>query len=92
MRTMKLAVPAAILAAGFLFCTSATYGKAEYAKKEKKACTFCHGKVGTDKEVMNNKCLARIAPKPFNSFFCLDTYSVTHYLFVNLIPDEQRRH
>ena len=54
MRTMKLVLPAAILAAGFLVCTTATYGKAEYAKKEKKACTFCHGKVGTDKEVMNN--------------------------------------
>jgi cytochrome c553 len=54
MRRMKLVLPAAVLAAGFLFCTTATYGKAEYAKKEKKACTFCHAKAGTDKEVMNN--------------------------------------
>ncbi len=50
MRSLKLAVPAIILMAGFLAFTSATYGKPEYAKKEKKACTFCHVKTG-DKEL-----------------------------------------
>jgi cytochrome c553 len=45
MRALKLVVPAALLAAGFLVCTTASYGTPEFAKKEKKACTFCHGKV-----------------------------------------------
>ncbi len=42
MRNLKIALPAMILAGGMLVCTTATYGKAEYTKKEKKACTFCH--------------------------------------------------
>ena len=52
MRVMKLVLPAAFLLTGFLVCTSATYGKPEYAKKEKKACTFCHAKMVTDKAEM----------------------------------------
>lgn len=44
MRAMKLVLPAAFLMTGFLVCTSATYGKPEYSKKEKKACAFCHAK------------------------------------------------
>jgi len=44
---LKLAIPAGIVAAGFLFCTTASYGKMEYMKKENlKACTTCHVKVG----------------------------------------------
>jgi hypothetical protein len=50
MRTLKLAIPAAVLMLGFLVCTSASYGKPEYAKKESKTCTFCHVKLG-DKEL-----------------------------------------
>jgi hypothetical protein len=50
MRTLKLAIPAAVLTIGFLICTSASYGKPEYAKKEGKTCTFCHVKLG-DKEL-----------------------------------------
>ena len=47
MRAMKVALPAAILMAGFLLCTSATYGKPEYMKKEGvKSCTYCHVKAG----------------------------------------------
>ncbi|MGA3099657.1 MAG: hypothetical protein ABSF25_24645 [Bryobacteraceae bacterium] len=46
MKTLKLALPAAILAAGFLICGTASYGKQEYAKKEKKACTYCHVAAG----------------------------------------------
>jgi len=52
MRTLKLALPAIILSAGFLVCTTASYGTPEYAKKEKKSCTFCHEKMVTDKAVM----------------------------------------
>jgi hypothetical protein len=53
MRALKLVVPTALLVAGFLVCTTASYGTAEYAKKEKKACTFCHTQVKpSDKELM----------------------------------------
>jgi len=42
MKTLKLAIPAAILGAGFLICTTTSYGTPTYAKNEKKACTYCH--------------------------------------------------
>jgi hypothetical protein len=45
MRGLKLVVPAALLGAGFLVCTTASYGTQDYSKKEKKACTYCHAKV-----------------------------------------------
>ncbi len=51
MRTMKLVIPAVLVAAGLFLCTSATYGKPEYAKKEDKKCNFCHGGMG-GKDVM----------------------------------------
>ena len=34
MRALKLIVPAALLTAGFMICTTASYGKPEYMKKE----------------------------------------------------------
>jgi hypothetical protein len=47
MKTLKLAIPAAVLAAGFMVCTSASYGTPAYAKKEGgKACTTCHVAAG----------------------------------------------
>jgi hypothetical protein len=46
MGTLKLAIPAVVIGVGLLGLTSATYGKPEYTKKEKKACTFCHTKQG----------------------------------------------
>ena len=46
MRILKLAIPAVIVMGGFLLCTTATYGKMEYMKKENlKSCTACHVKV-----------------------------------------------
>jgi cytochrome c553 len=45
MRALKLVIPSTLLMAGFLVCTTASYGTPEYAKKEKKTCTFCHGKI-----------------------------------------------
>ena len=42
MSKLKLMIPAMIVAAGFLTLTTASYGKPEYTKKEKKACSFCH--------------------------------------------------
>ena len=47
MRTWKLVIPAAIVMSGFLFCTTASFGKPEYMRKENfKSCTGCHVKVG----------------------------------------------
>jgi hypothetical protein len=42
-KILKTAIPASILAAGFLWaCLTPSYAKPEYAKTEGKACTFCH--------------------------------------------------
>lgn len=54
MRAMKLVVPAVLLFTGFLVCTTASYGKPEYAKKEGKQCTFCHGKVEAKEGMAKN--------------------------------------
>lgn len=42
MSYLKIALPAVILAGGFLLCSTASYGKAEYTKATKKACVYCH--------------------------------------------------
>ncbi len=52
MKTWKLALPAGILMAGFMLCTTASYGTQAYAKKEGKKCTDCHTKVVANKEEM----------------------------------------
>lgn len=52
MRTVKLIVPSAILLGGFVRCTSSMYGTPEYAKKEKKSCTYCHAKMVSEKTEM----------------------------------------
>ena len=44
MRLFKFVLPALILVGGIAISTTSSYGKAEYTKKEKKACTFCHSK------------------------------------------------
>jgi hypothetical protein len=46
MKTLKLVLPATILLAGFMVCATSSYGKPEYAKKEKKACVYCHTAAG----------------------------------------------
>jgi hypothetical protein len=52
MRALKLVLPAGLLMTGFLVCPTATHAKPEYAKAEKKSCTFCHAKMVTDKAEM----------------------------------------
>ena len=42
MSRLKLIIPAAVVLCGFLALTTSSYGKAEYTKQTKKACTFCH--------------------------------------------------
>ena len=52
---LKVIVPAFIVVTGLLVCTSWVYGTAEYARKEKKACTQCHAKVvGAKSEMIKN--------------------------------------
>jgi cytochrome c2 len=46
-------MPAAILLGGFLVCTTASYGTAEYGKKTSQKCVYCHEKVSGDKDTMN---------------------------------------
>ena len=47
MRVLKLAVPAAIILAGLLMSTVASFGTPAYMKATgQKACTTCHVKVG----------------------------------------------
>jgi hypothetical protein len=54
---VKFALPLMIGLAGFLV-TSSSFGKTEYTKKEKKACTYCH--VAQGKKDLNDvgKCYA----------------------------------
>ena len=43
MRTLlRLFAPAAILAAALFINSTASFGKPEYTKKEKKPCAYCH--------------------------------------------------
>ena len=53
MSHLKVIVPAAIVLGGFLICSTASYGKAEYVKATKKQCVYCHAKVSADKDVMS---------------------------------------
>ena len=48
----------AVIAGGLMISTPFTYGKAEYTKKEKKGCTYCHTAQG--KKDLNDvgKCYA----------------------------------
>ena len=42
MSHLKVTLPAVILLGGFLVCSTASYGKPEYTKSTKKACTVRH--------------------------------------------------
>jgi len=42
MSRLKLILPVALVLGGFLVCSTASYGKPEYTKSTKKACTYCH--------------------------------------------------
>ena len=70
---VKTILPAAILVGGFLLCTTASYGTAEYAKNTKKSCTFCHEKVTSDKDAMKSNLNA--AGKYYKDKKSLDGYA-----------------
>jgi hypothetical protein len=55
MRVIKLALPAGLLLAGFVLCTTASFGKPEYQKKEGvKSCTVCHSKMEAKEAMAKN--------------------------------------
>ena len=43
---LRITLPSAIMLSGLLFSTTFSYGKAEYTKKEGKACAYCHTAAG----------------------------------------------
>jgi hypothetical protein len=72
MSYVKLALPAAVLLGGFLFCTTVTRGTPAYARQEKKACNFCHT-AGVPKDADSAKDLTD-AGKYFKEHKSLDGY------------------
>jgi len=46
MRLLKLAVPAAIVLAGLVLSTVASYGTPTFAKDTGQKCVTCHAKIG----------------------------------------------
>mgnify|MGYP001249978056 CR=1 FL=1 len=42
MKALQLAIPLFVLLGGLTVSTTLSYGKVEYTKQEKKACTVCH--------------------------------------------------
>ena len=41
-RALKYGIPLFVFVGGLVLSTSLSYGKAEYTKKEKKPCAYCH--------------------------------------------------
>ncbi len=73
MSRLKVIIPAAVVLGGFIVCSTASYGKPEYTKSTKKACTFCHEKnVPNDKDAMNKNLTA--AGKYYHEHKSLDGF------------------
>jgi hypothetical protein len=47
MKSAKLSLSAALLATGFVLTALPAFATVDFAKKEKKACTYCHVKMGS---------------------------------------------
>ena len=56
MSKFKHLVPAVIAMGALLACTTATFGKPEYTKKEKKSCVTCHTKANSKELNEVGKC------------------------------------
>lgn len=65
---LKVTLPAVILLGGFLVCSTASYGKAEYTKSTKKACVVCHVDVKAEPKELTD------AGKYFSEHKSLDGY------------------
>ncbi len=46
MKSLKYVLSAVIILGGLSVSSTVSFGKAEYTKKEKKACVYCHTKNG----------------------------------------------
>ena len=59
MRALRLVLPLAVLMTGLFVTTTTSFGKPEYAKKEKKSCVTCH--VAAGKKDLNDvgKCYSK---------------------------------
>jgi hypothetical protein len=55
---LKFLLPALILVGG-LVSSTVSFGKPEYTKKEKKACTYCHTKAGSKDLNKVGECYAK---------------------------------
>jgi hypothetical protein len=42
MSKLKYILPAVVLVGGLMMSATVSFGKPEFTKKEKKACSFCH--------------------------------------------------
>ena len=73
MSRLKLILPAVVLLGGFQVCSTASFGKADYAKATKKQCTYCHEKTIADKAEMNKNLTT--AGKYYSAHKSLDGYS-----------------
>ena len=47
MKALRISLLMATVVGGLALTSTLTLGKAEYSKKEKKACTYCHVKAGS---------------------------------------------
>lgn len=56
MRFAKLLALAPVLFCSFIFWAATSSAKPEYAKKEGKACTYCHVKAGSKELNDTGKC------------------------------------
>ena len=56
---LKIAIPSAIIFTGLMLSAPSSFGKAEYTKKEKKACTVCHTANGKAELNEVGKCYAK---------------------------------
>lgn len=74
MRAMKWVLPTTLLAAGFLVCTTSSYGTPAFAKATKKSCTFCHTTVKPSDPGLMMKSLTA-AGKYYQEHKTLDGYT-----------------
>jgi cytochrome c553 len=59
LQRLRLVIPATVLLCSLTFSASVTFAKAEYSKKEKKACTTCHDKAGSKELNDVGKCYGK---------------------------------
>jgi hypothetical protein len=55
---LRCFLPAGIICTGLVMMSPSSFGKAEYTKKEKKACTLCHTSSTSKELTAVGKCYA----------------------------------